>query len=122
MLYLIRCTQYSFLSPLCAVCVCHMLLLWPDPIDLTLEDNALQKALALSLQEMQQNPSGAQISLEDQELSRWKTHSHTQHTQLDVCAVAYSNDILLLLFSFPVSIVSPLYGICTCVLLSTSLL
>lgn len=41
-----------------------------DPIDLTQEDNALQKALALSLQDMQQSTSGAQISLEDQELSR----------------------------------------------------
>ena len=40
----------------------------PDPIDLTHEDDALQKALALSLQEMQQ--TGPQISLEDQELSR----------------------------------------------------
>ncbi|CAI8024839.1 Ubiquitin carboxyl-terminal hydrolase 25 [Geodia barretti] len=42
-----------------------------DPIDLTQEDNALQKALALSLQEMQQGSTGGpQISLEDQELSR----------------------------------------------------
>ena len=43
----------------------------PDPIDLTQEDNALQKTLALSLQEMQQGSTGGpQISLEDQELSR----------------------------------------------------
>jgi ubiquitin carboxyl-terminal hydrolase 25/28 len=42
-----------------------------NPIDLTQEDNALQKALALSLQEMQQGSTGGpQISLEDQELSR----------------------------------------------------
>ena len=40
-----------------------------DPIDLTQEDNALQKALALSLQDLQTS-TGAQISLEDQELSR----------------------------------------------------
>ena len=41
-----------------------------DPIDLTKEDDALQKALALSLQEMQQQPDSGGISLEDQELSR----------------------------------------------------
>ena len=41
-----------------------------DPIDLTKEDDALQKALALSLQEMNQQPDSGGISLEDQELSR----------------------------------------------------
>lgn len=46
-----------------------------DPIDLTQEDNALQKALALSLQEMQH--TGTQISLEDQDLSRWTTESES---------------------------------------------
>ena len=46
------------------------LILLLDPIDLTKEDDALQKALALSLQEMQQQPDSGGISLEDQELSR----------------------------------------------------
>lgn len=43
-----------------------------DPIDLTKEDDALQKALALSIQDMQrqQVAGGGQISLEEQELSR----------------------------------------------------
>ena len=47
------------------------LILLLDPIDLTKEDDALQKALALSLQEMQQQPDSGGISLEDQELSRY---------------------------------------------------
>ena len=59
---------YISISPLCSASLTTPCA--PDPIDLTQEDNALQKALALSLQDMQHNTSGAQISLEDQELSR----------------------------------------------------
>ena len=60
---MVQLSVYLHFSPALALCA-------PDPIDLTQEDNALQKALALSLQDMQHNTSGAQISLEDQELSR----------------------------------------------------
>lgn len=42
-----------------------------DPIDLTGEEDALQKALALSIQEMHRQPGGGGISIEEQELSRW---------------------------------------------------
>ena len=43
----------------------------PDPIDLTGDgDQDLQKALALSLQDMNQPSGAAAISLEEQELSR----------------------------------------------------
>ena len=42
----------------------------PDPIDLTGEEDALQKALALSIQEMQRQSGGGGISIEEQELSR----------------------------------------------------
>ena len=46
--------------------------LWcADPIDLTGDgDQDLQKALALSLQDMNQQSGAAAISLEEQELSR----------------------------------------------------
>ena len=51
-----------------------------DPIDLTTQDDDLQKALALSIQEMQKQQGGGMvqestnISLEDQELSRlWES-------------------------------------------------
>lgn len=58
--------MYSLLSKILSISICGL-----DPIDLTGDgDQDLQKALALSLQDMNHTSGPAAISLEEQELSR----------------------------------------------------
>lgn len=67
-----------------------------DPIDLT-QDDDLQKALALSLQDMQHQNGG--ISLEEQELSRYVLWLYFVYNDMLDSSLSHANTIYITLNS-----------------------